>query len=553
MNDIQVKLQQSLKKAVQDVFDLEIDENTIMTEIPKDTKNGDYSTNLAMKLTKQLHTRPQEIASKIIDYLNSQDDIYEKVEVAGVGFINFFMKKSEMANIINDIIDQNYDFGRNDIGNGKKVLVEYVSANPTGNLHVGHARGAAWGDSLTRILSFNGYDVLREYYINDAGNQIENLGLSLMARYRQLCGKDFNLPQDGYHGQDIIEIAQELYAINGDRYLQMDEKEALEFFKDYGKAAELDKIKKDLVNYRVEFDSWFSETSLYKNNLVEKVISDLREKDLVYDSEGAIWFKSTQFGDDKDRVLKKSDGSYTYLTPDIANHLNKIDRGYTKLINLWGADHHGYVPRMQNALYAFGYPKDTMEVDIIQMVRIVHHLEDGSVEEVKMSKRTGNAITLRDLCEMTGVDAARYFFVSKALDTHMDFDLDLATSQSNDNPVYYAQYAHARMCSILKKAPEFQQKEQYDLLNDEKEIALLKILGEFKTVVAEIGQHREVNKLCNYIQKLAASFHSFYNANKVVDENNMDLTGQRLALVNACEIVLRNALNLIGVEAVEVM
>ncbi len=545
MNKIEMILKEGIQKVVQGLYG-EIDPSLIMTEIPKDSKLGDYSSNIAMRLAKIVKKAPGTIAQEMIEELKKVEAV-EAVEVAGPGFINFWMKKDVLANIINTVLEQGCNYGENTSGNKEKILVEYVSANPTGNLHLGHARGAAWGDSVCRLLNKSGYDCLREYYVNDAGMQIENLGKSVYARYAAEFGVEVELPKDGYYGEDVIEIGKALAEEEGDKWIHQEEGR-LEFFKEKGKEKELEKIKKDLELYRCDFDSWVSEQSLYDHGRVEKTIKAMEEMGVTYNEEGALWFKSTNWGDDKDRVLRKSDGSLTYLTPDIANHLYKFERGYTKLVDLWGADHHGYIPRMKAALQAMGHSETALEVDIIQMVRLV---ENG--QEVKMSKRTGNAITIRELCEDIGVDAARYFFVSRAVDTHLDFDLGLARKKTNENPVYYVQYAHARICSILRQAPEFNQLESYDLLNHEKEVDLLKYIGEFVNVVSESAATRSPNKICVYIQKLAGFFHSFYGSLKVIDEENLDQTNQRLGLLLATKQTLANALDLLGIDAPEKM
>ncbi|MBP5280489.1 MAG: arginine--tRNA ligase [Erysipelotrichaceae bacterium] len=546
---IEEKIIEALSKIIKESFSYTADEGVIMLEIPKDNKNGDYSTNIAMRLTKQLQKKPQEIAAVIKDALEKDLDIIEKIEIAGPGFINFWLKKESMANIINTIVEKGEDYGSSNTGKGLRVLEEYVSANPTGPLHCGHARGAAWGDSVARIMNKAGFALDREYYINDAGAQILNLGKSLLARYRELFGLDFTLPEDGYHGPDVIEIAKQIKEKDGDKYLDMPEEEVIQIFMDLGKTLELERIKKDLEYYRCEFDSWVSERWIVDQGLVEKAVEKMDGMGLLYEKDGAIWFAASKYGDDKDRVLKKSDGYYTYMTPDIANHLYKYDRGYEVLVNIWGADHHGYIPRMKAAMEALGYPRDNLQVDLCQMVRMV---ENG--EEVKMSKRTGNAITLRELCDDIGVDCTRYFFLSKALDTHMDFDLTLARTRNNDNPVYYAQYAYARICSVLKQANEkYHLQDSYTLLNEAKEIDLLKHVTSFPDVVADAAINRSPNKICNYIQKLAQYFHSFYGACKINDPANPELTNERLALCDATRITLKNALELLGVSAPEQM
>ena len=549
MNEIETKLHQSIKEVVNESFNYNPEDGLVMIETPKDNSNGDYSTNIAMRLTKILHQNPQIIAKTIVEGLTKKLDDVDKIEIAGPGFINFWIKKTALADIINTAISLNEDFGKNDSGNGLKILVEYVSANPTGPLHCGHARGAAWGDVICRLLKKSGYDVLREYYINDAGHQIDMLGESIYQRYLESYGLEFHLPDDGYHGQDVKEIMEEIKKDVGDKYLHTTKEEAVKFFRWEGRTRELERIKKDLKYYRCEFDSWVSEQWIVDENRVEKSLEKMIEMGLTYQQDGALWFKSTEYGDDKDRVLKKSDGYYTYLTPDIANHMYKYERGYEKLVNLWGADHHGYIARMKAAIQALGHQKDSLEVDLIQMVRLV---ENG--QEVKMSKRTGNAITIRELVDDIGCDAARYFFISKAVDTHMDLDLGLARSQSTDNPVFYAQYAYARICKLLKQAPELTVLDHYDLLSDQKEVELLKLMGSFTKVVADAAATRAPNKMCNYIQKLSQAVHAYYGSDcKVNDPNNAELTSQRVALLSAVKITLHNALDLIGVDALETM
>ncbi len=548
--DLETNLKSAIEIAVKNVFDLDDVKDLIMIEIPRDNSFGDYSTNIAMRLAKTLHQNPKVIAEKVKEELEKVLDNVESITVANPGFINFKMKKSSLANIINNILEQNENYGRNNIGNGEKVLVEYVSANPTGDLHLGHARGAAWGDSVTRLMNFSGYDVLREYYVNDAGHQIDMLAESLISRYFDCFGKSYPLPEDGYHGPDVIKLAHDLADTDGDKWLNADVNERKEYFKDKGIELELNKIKRDLDYYRVGFDSWIHERFFYLDNAkrIRDVLDKMKSMGLTYEQDGALWFKSSEYGDDKDRVLKKNDGLYTYLTPDIANHVYKLERGYNKLVNFWGADHHGYVKRMQCALEALGYPKDVLEVDLIQMVRLV---DDGV--EVKMSKRTGNAVTIRELCDDIGVDAARYFFVCKDVATHFDFDLGLARKQTADNPVFYVQYAYARMNSIVASSPKFEKVNDYNLLKEEKETLLLKHINEFPSVVADAAKTRMPNKICNYVQKLAQYFHSYYGSFRIHDDANIELSNQRLGLVLATMVTLKNALNLIGIEAKEKM
>lgn len=551
INKIETTLKSALKNAIIACgFVEEYDQENIIIEIPKDKAHGDYSTNLAMQLTKLLKRNPREIANAIVESLDRETANIEKIEIAGPGFINLFLAKDAMTSVIKEVLEEKDNYGKSNYGNGIKYNVEFVSANPTGDLHLGHAKGAAVGDSICRIMSAAGYDVTREYYINDAGNQIHNLALSLYARYKQAFNQDAIMTEDGYHGKDIIDIANKMKEVDGDKYLNLPEDEAISFFRAKGTEYELQKIKDILNEFRVSFDVWFSETSLYEENKVVPTIEKLKQAGYTYEEDGALWFKSTEFGDDKDRVLIKRDGSYTYLTPDIAYHLNKLDRGYEYLVDLLGADHHGYINRMKAAIQALGYNADQLNIDIIQMVRMMN---DG--EPVKMSKRTGNAVTIKDLIEEIGVDATRYFFVSKAANTPFDFDIALAKSKSNENPVYYAQYAHARMCSIKVQAAKTNivYSDKFDLLVNDKEIELVKHINEFKNVIIDGAINRAPHKIANYIQRLAQLFHSFYNECYVIDENNLELSGQRLALVEATRITMANALNLIGVSAPEKM
>lgn len=517
-----------------------------LLEEPKDKSNGDYSTNCAMQLTKIAKKAPRLIAEEIIKQFDVKQFNVSKIEIAGPGFINFYMDHQYLTTVINDVLDQNEKYGKSDYGQNEKINIEFVSANPTGDLHLGHARGAAIGDSLCRVLSFAGYDVTREYYINDAGNQIHNLAMSTIARYEQLLGKETLMPEDGYHGEDIKDIAKELVEKHQDQYKD-DVIERYDYFKKYAKQYELEKIKRDLKDFKVEFDVWSSEKALYDNNQVEVAIDKLRDKGYIYELDGATWFKSTEFGDDKDRVLRKSDGSLTYLTPDIAYHIDKLSRGFNKMINVLGADHHGYVPRLKAAIECLSGEHDKLEVIIIQMVRL---LKNG--EEYKMSKRSGKALTIRDLMEEVGTDALRYFFVMRSSDSQMDFDLDLATKKSNENPVYYAQYAHARICSLINQAEEKGYEkaifDAYHLIDGERPLDLLKAIANFPKVVVESAIKRTPHIITNYVNDLASAFHSFYNAEKVITEDDLK-TKQLLALVHATKITLVNSLKLIGVSA----
>ena len=547
MDLVSNKIVTIIKSALKNVYNLENIDSLVMVEIPKLKDHGDFSSNIALRLAKVLKNSPINIANSLKGELENNDFI-EKVEVVVPGFLNFFVKKDSLSEIINKIIDQGKDYGRNNFGKNEKVMVEYVSANPTGDFHLGHARGAAYGDSLTRVLKFSGYDCLREYYVNDAGNQIEVLGESLYQRYLEALGYEFDIEKIGYQGKDVKNIASKIAKDIKEKYVHDDSDDRKLYFKKVGRELELSKIKKDLDLYRVSFDHYQSELDLYKDGKVKNTLEALKNSGFTYDLDGALWLRTTDFGDDKDRVLIKSDGSYTYLLPDIAYHKDKFDRGYEHLINLFGADHHGYIIRLKAGLKILGYNSDNLDIQIVQMVRL---MENGV--ELKMSKRTGNAITIRELCEDVGVDVARYFFISKPIVSHLDFDLDLARKHSSENPVYYIQYAYARCASILRRVKEVKKLETYSLLTNDKEVSILKELASFEQILVDICKYKEVNILCNYAYRLASLFHSYYNECKVIDETNSELTTERLALVKAIKITLENALNLLGIEVKEDM
>lgn len=553
VEQVQTKLKEEIKAAVIKAgLAEEAQIPDVILELPKEKSHGDYATNMAMQLARVAKKPPRKIAEELVESFDKNKASIEKIEIAGPGFINFYMNNAYLTDLIPTILEAGDRYGETTVGKGEKIQVEFVSANPTGDLHLGHARGAAVGDSLCNVLAKAGYDVSREYYINDAGNQINNLALSVEARYFQALGEEREMPADGYHGVDIIGIGKKLAEENGDKFSKMSDQERFDAFRQYGLEYELEKLKKDLEAFRVGFDVWFSETSLYQNGKIETALEALKEKGHIFEEDGATWFRSTTFGDDKDRVLIKQDGSFTYLLPDIAYHQDKLKRGFETLINIWGADHHGYIPRMRAAIQALGYEADTLEVEIIQMVQLY---KNG--EKMKMSKRTGKAVTMRDLIDEVGLDATRYFFAMRSSDTHMDFDLDLAVSQSNDNPVYYAQYAHARICSILRQAEEqglaVDRTADFSLVGAEKEVDLLKKLGEFPQAVAEAAQKRMPHRITHYIFELASAFHSFYNAEKVLDAEQKERTAARLGLVKSVQISLKNALDLIGVSAPEKM
>lgn len=549
---IQHQVKVALHKAVIDAKLVEeSDLPVIMLEAPRSKENGDYATNIAMQLTKLAKKPPRVIAEAIIEHIDKESASIESIEVAGPGFINIRLQKYYLQEVVKTVLDQGTDYGRTNAGQGEKIQVEFVSANPTGDLHLGHARGAALGDSLCNVLDFAGYNVEREYYLNDAGNQIDNLALSVEARYFQELGEERELPEGGYQGQDIIGIAKKLVEEFGDKYKTVSDKERYDFFRSYSLVFEIKKLETDLINFRVPFDSWFSELSLYGSGRIEAALEKLRENGHIFEEGGATWFRSTSFGDDKDRVLIKKDGTYTYITPDIAYHEDKIQRGFDTLINIWGADHHGYIPRMKAAIEALGYGKDKLEVIVSQMV---HLYKDG--ERMLMSKRTGKAVTMRELVHDVGLDATRYFFVMRSADTQMDFDLDLAVSESSENPVYYAQYGHARISSILRQSKELNMSASVDgadLLTAAREIDLLKKIGDFPQIVGDAAKTRSPHRVATYIQELASAFHSFYNAEKVLDPDNREMSEARLALITATRTTIANALKLIGVSAPEKM
>ena len=533
----------SIKKELQEIIKESLAKNNIdykvdniVIETPKNTINGDYSTNIALVLTKIMHKNPMEIAESIKD--NISNIIIDKIEIAKPGFINIFLSKERLQSEINNIIKSNKEYGKSNIGLSKKINIEYVSANPTGTLHIGHARGAAYGDNLSRIMNNCGYDVTREYYINDAGNQMNNLGISIKERYKEVCGLECNLPEDGYHGKEIIALAKSIYEQYGNSKLD----ESIEYFKQEGLKVLLEQIKKDLDTFRVNFDVFTSEQSLYDRGFVEKVIETIKKKDECYINEDALWLKTTNHGDEKDRVLIKTDGSYTYFLPDIAYHVNKIERGFEELIDVLGADHHGYINRLKASLEILGYNKDILDIEILQMVRL---LKDG--EEVKVSKRTGKTYTLNELIDEVGVNAARYFFASKSLDTQMDFDLNLATKESNENPVYYIEYANARISKILNSyKKEINLKNNYNTINDPLAYNIMNKLLSFTDIVISAANKKQPHIICNYVYELATLFHSYYAKEKFITEDE-EYTNERMALLKAIKIVINNSLNLIGI------
>ena len=514
----------------------------IVIEHSRDTAHGDYSTNVAMRSCRLFGMKPRDLAEKLISEMKS--DAIEKIEIAGPGFINFFLKKDALQSVIEKVLEQGDSYGRLP-KNGKKIDIEYVSANPTGDLHLGHTRCAAVGDSIASLLDWAGYDVTREYYVNDCGNQVEHLGHSLRARYHELFGEPLDLAEDDYHGQDLIAIAQKIKDQFGDKYLQ-DSKESHDFFIRFGIDSELSKIWKDMDAFRVHFDKVSYESDIRSHGNIEKTIEFL--KPWIYVQDGATYLRTTDFVDDKDRPIIKADGNYTYFMPDIAYHYNKMERGFDLLIDVLGADHHGYIGRMKSALMMKGYSPDVLQAEFVQVVRVYR---DGA--EVKMSKRTGKAIAHRDLVEDVGVDAVRYFFAERSQQSHLDFNYSLAMEQSSSNPVYYAQYAYARCASVLSLGSDIALNSRGGELKEESELALLRLLSDFPGVIASSAEERAPYKLAAYIQKLAASIHSFYTNCHILDRENIAMTSCRLALAKAAKTVMKNALSILGVSAPEKM
>lgn len=519
---------------------IDLDEEKIVVEIPKKRENGDFSTNVAMQLTKVLKDNPRNIAEKIVSIIRNNENI-EKVEIAGPGFINIYLKDEYVFSGLASIIKSDEDYGRNNFGKNKKINIEFVSANPTGILHLGTARGASYGSNLANILSFSGYDVTKEYYINDAGNQINNLGISVKERYKGLCGLDENMPEDGYYGTEIIDIAKNIKEKYGDDKLN----ENLDFFKELAVDYLLNIIKTDLSNFGVTFDVWTSEKAIRAKGRIEESLKILDKKGLIFEKDDAKWLKTTVYGDDKDRVLVKSDGSYTYLVPDIAYHLDKFDRGFDELVDVFGADHHSYVSRLKASIEALGYDKGKLEVRLLQMVRL---LRDGDV--VKMSKRTGGNVTISELVDEIGKDAARYFFATRSLDGQMDLDINLAVKKSSDNPFFYVGYAHARICSLLDEAKAKKLEINTDIksiINEDSKAILLKVY-EFCDMVELSAQKKEPHLITNYVYELASMFHNYYGKHRILTDDILT-SSEQLSLIKAVGITINNALKLIGVDA----
>lgn len=543
----------------------------VMLEVPPQKEFGDFATNFAMQSARSLHCAPRQIAQAVVDNLDCGS--VEKAEIAGPGFINFYLKQNWTSDLLASIIAAGENYGNlpaNDFG---RIQVEYVSANPTGPLHIGHARGAAVGSAMVNLLRAAGYDVESEYYINDAGNQMNNLAASVNARYLQLLKLEemggvpedltvkqldemptgIPFPENGYHGYDIIETAQRIIRIYGKEFVALDEKERLAKFLDIAYKEKLAGLKEDLEAFGVTYDVWFSEKSLHDANKIREAVDFLQERGYIYEQDGALWLKSTEQGDDKDRVVIRDNGVPTYFAADIAYHRNKFERGFARVINLWGADHHGYIARVKAAVNALGFDANNLEVMLLQMVRLYRN---GDI--VKLSKRTGETITLRELMDEVGTDAARYFFCMRSLDSQLDFDMTLATEKSNENPVYYIQYAYARISSIARQLAEAgieavpTSELKLDTLVAPEELALIKKMGEYPELLARAARERAVHSVATYAYELAGLFHSFYNQCRILGVDK-DVQQARIALVKAVGHTIRHALGILGVSAPERM
>lgn len=523
----------------------------VQLEVPKNADHGDFATNLAMTMAKAERKAPRMIAEALVAVL-SENELCDKVEIAGPGFINFRLQPVCWYGVLDDVMTKGGSFGRSKVGAGTKVQVEFVSANPTGPLHIGHGRGAVVGDAVAAVLGAAGFDVQREYYVNDAGNQVKTLGLSILMRLRELQGESIEFPEDGYQAPYIVDLAQKLRNELGELE-GVAEEEAVETCARFGVKEVLGWIEADLKTFGISFDNWYSEKSLYDRDMVDQELAKLEAKGLSFRADDALWLRTTEYGDDKDRVLIKSDGSYTYFASDVAYHMEKFDRGFDRVIDVWGADHHGYIPRMKAMLTGLGHPPEDLEVLLIQMVNL---LRDG--EPFVMGKRSGNFITLKEVIDEVGKDACRFFFLMRRCDSQLDFDLELAKQQSSDNPVYYVQYAHARVCSINRNAAEAKvslpatgEADLSKLVLDE-ELALAKQLARYPEAVTGAALNYEPHRVIFYLQELAAQFHSYYNRQRVLVDDAAT-TQARLYLVNAVRTVLDNALTLLGMSAPEQM
>ena len=542
----------AIKKAIEKGQLPEAELLPIKTEIPADRKNGDYSTNAAMAHARAFRLPPVKIAGAIMENLDLEGTYFEKCEIAGAGFMNFTLSGDYYRDIIADVLTKGDMYGHSDLYKGKRALVEFVSANPTGPMHVGNARGGAMGDCLAEVLSWAGYETEREFYINDGGNQIEKFGLSLDIRYRQHFGDPVEMPEDSYHGQDIIDHAVSFAEINGDKYINATEDERRKALVDFALPLNIEGLERDLLKYKIRYDTWFRESTLHNSGAAKNVVELLTEKGYTYESEGALWFRAEQFGCDKDFVLKRSNGFFTYIVPDIAYHYNKLqERSFDLAVDILGADHHGYVPRLKAALQALGCDPERLQVVLMQMVRLV---KDGEV--IKASKRSGKAITLVTLLEEVPIDAARFFFNMREANSHCDFDLDLAVEQSSQNPVYYCQYAYARICSIFRKQEEngfvIDTDIKSDLLTHDTEKELIRFIASLTGETENAAKLLDPSKLTRYAVDLATLFHKFYNACHC-DIEDTDLKNARLTLCKATATTLKNVLGLLKVDAPEKM
>jgi len=548
---LQKAIQQAAQKAIADGVFHANELPQIVLEVPPKKEFGDFATNFAMQTARAAKTNPRVIAEAIVERL--QETWLEKTVLAGPGFINFYLKSDWLYTMLADILAKGENYGNSLAGAGQRVQVEFVSANPTGPLHVGHGRGAAVGSALVNLLHAAGYQVASEFYINDAGNQIDNLAASVNARYLELLGEKVEFPENGYHGQDIVTTAQGIIEQEGNTYLSVPVQERLAVFKERALNEKLAALKSDLAAFNVQFDVWFSECTLHQSNALNETCQVLQDKGYIYEKEGALWLKSTAYGDDKDRVVIRDNGIPTYLAADIAYHRNKLERGFDQLINIWGADHHGYICRVKAAIASLGYSAEQLEVLIVQMVSLYRN---GQL--VKMSKRTGQSVTLSELIEEVGTDAARFFFIMRSLDSQLDFDLDLAKSRSSENPVYYIQYAHARIASIFRQLAEQgitlddMEHAKLELLTSEYEIDLIKKLGQYEEEIADAARERAPHRMTRYVHDLAGLFHTFYNQCRIngVDQ---ELQLSRMALVKAVQTTIRHALGILGISAPETM
>jgi arginyl-tRNA synthetase len=552
-NKITKLLENALNISVQKGQLPEVSLPCMEVEAPGNPEHGDYAANVALILAAQAKQNPRKIAQIIQANLSDPENIIEKTQIAGPGFINFFIKDSIWHQALRNIDEQQKKYGCLDIGCGKKVQVEFVSANPTGPLHIGHARGAVVGDVITNLLTTAGYRISKEYYINDAGNQMNNLGKSVLLRYRELSGEKIEFPETCYRGDYIKDIAGEIIKREGDKYLHSNEEETISYFTSIAGQAILEEIKVDLRDFGVVFDEYFSEKELYKNNGVTKLLDKLQKQGFIYSDGETLWFKTTAFGDEKDRVVVRKNGEPTYFAADIAYHLNKFSRGFEMIIDIWGADHHGYMPRLWAGIQALGYDKNALKIILVQLVNLLR----GGVP-VAMSTRSGEFVTLREVLDEVGKDAARYNFLMRRSDSHLDFDLELAKKQSSENPVYYVQYAHARICSIVRMAHErgialpVYADCDLSVLNEPEEKTLIKLLVRYPETIYGAAKSLEPHRITFYLNELAGIFHSYYNKNKVISENDQ-LTAARMFLIKAIRIVLQNALEILGVSAPEKM